>query len=189
MRPKCPERCFIVTPRVFSRELLGLMRRQRPGDEVLDSIRSKQSLDKNSRRQYADVKNYLPDDILTKVDRTSMLVSLEARNPLLDHKLAEFAARIPANLKARNRTLKYVLKSLALRYLPRELIDRPKMGFAIPIRSWINNEWHDLSHELVLSERALGRHNVNPKYPAAGIFRTPKRQTGQHRFYLGVDGA
>ena len=150
--------------RVFSRELLELMGEYVPGKEVLSALKSERLLDKISRRQYADVRNYLPGDILTKVDRTSMLVSLEARAPLLDHKLAEFAAKIPKELKTYKRNLKNVLKLLAYRYLPHELVDRPKMGFALPISRWINKEWYDLSHDLVLSERALDRNNMNPKF-------------------------
>jgi asparagine synthase (glutamine-hydrolysing) len=150
--------------RVFSVELLEAMGDYVPGAEVLASLQAQSCLDKITRRQYADVKNYLLGDILTKVDRTSMLVSLEARAPFLDHRLAEVAARIPSSLKNRNRSLKYMLKTLAYRYLPRELIERSKMGFAIPLGHWINNEWCELSHDLVLSSRALQRNNINPAY-------------------------
>jgi asparagine synthase (glutamine-hydrolysing) len=150
--------------RVFSRELI---RESGSGDpspalrQYLDRVRG---LDTITRRQYADVKRYLPGDILTKVDRTSMLVSLEARAPLLDHRLAEFAATIPATLKAPGRNLKHVLKTLARKYLPAALIDRPKMGFAVPVAEWINREWRDMSHELVLGRRALARNNFNPRF-------------------------
>jgi asparagine synthase (glutamine-hydrolysing) len=117
-----------------------------------------------TRRQYLDLKRYLPGDILAKVDRTSMLVSLETRAPLLDHVLAGFAATIPAGVKVKDRSLKHVLKTLARRYLPQELIDRPKMGFAIPVSKWINNEWREMSRELVLGQRALQRDNFNPAF-------------------------
>lgn len=150
--------------RVFSGELLKAARGYVPGAEIRVSLQVRSGLDKITRRQYADAKNYLSGDILTKVDRTSMLVSLEARAPFLDHGLTEFAARIPLDVKNRNRSLKYVLKALAYRYLPHELIERPKMGFAIPIRHWINHEWRDLSHDLVLSPRALKRNNINPAF-------------------------
>jgi asparagine synthase (glutamine-hydrolysing) len=93
-----------------------------------------------------------------------MLVSLEARAPLLDHKLAEFAATIPTAVKVRGRTLKHVLKSIARRYLPAEMIDRPKMGFAVPVAEWINREWREMSQELVLGRRAQARGNFNPRY-------------------------
>lgn len=85
---------------------------------------------------YRDTMTYLPNDILVKVDRASMLTSLETRAPLLDHKLIEFMATIPQSLKTKNYTGKYLLKKLAERYLPKEIIYRPKMGFMIPANHW-----------------------------------------------------
>lgn len=169
--------------RRFSEELLDVIGVIGVDSSVMQSLKSQSSLDKLTRRQYADVKNYLPGDILTKVDRTSMLVSLEARAPLLDHVLAEFAAKLPLSLKVRDRTLKYVLKTLARKYLPNELIDRPKMGFAIPIRHWINKEWRELSHDLVLSERALSRNNVNPVY-LQQIFKEHRSEMRDHSAFV-----
>ena len=88
------------------------------------------------RAQYADLKIWLPGDILTKVDRTSMAVSLEAREPLLDHRLVEFAARLPARLRLRGGTGKYLLKRALGRYLPDEILHRRQMGFVTPIGAW-----------------------------------------------------
>lgn len=88
------------------------------------------------RAQYADMTIALPGDILTKVDRMSMAVSLEAREPLLDHHLVEFAATLPANLRVRGGTGKYLLKKAMERYLPRDILYRPKMGFVTPISAW-----------------------------------------------------
>jgi asparagine synthase (glutamine-hydrolysing) len=149
---------------VFSQELMDAAGGGDPTPALDTYLRRVQGLDSVTRRQYADVKGYLAGDILTKVDRTSMRVSLEARAPLLDHRLAEFAATIPTELKVRGRSRKNVLKTLAHRYLPSELIDRPKMGFAVPVDQWINREWLDMSEELVLGERALRRNNFNPRY-------------------------
>lgn len=119
--------------------------------------------DRLTQLQYLDTKTYLPGDILTKIDRTSMLVSLEARVPLLDHHLVEFAATIPSKFKLCNGETKYLLKKIAEKYLPYDLIYRPKQGFAIPIEKWIRNEWKDMCYELVLGEKALKRNifNVN----------------------------
>lgn len=148
---------------VFSSELQTLSG-EGPAGFLTSYLDEAGQVDAVSRRQYLDIKGYLVGDILTKVDRTSMLVSLETRAPLLDHKLAEFAATLPVSLKIKNREPKYVLKKLAQRYLPAELIDRPKMGFAIPLANWINNEWFDMSQELVLGERAVRRNNFQTSY-------------------------
>ena len=115
------------------------------------------AMDRLSQLQYLDSKTYLPGDILTKVDRTSMLVSLEARVPLLDHHLVEFAATIPPQYKIRNGETKYLLKKIAERLLPHEVIYRPKQGFAVPIDGWIRKEWQEMSHDLVLGDKARQR--------------------------------
>jgi len=90
-----------------------------------------------------DMSLYLPDDILTKVDRTSMAVSLEVRVPLLDHHVVEFATALPANLRLRGGVGKYILKRLLERYMPREHVYRKKKGFGVPLGEWFRNELHD----------------------------------------------
>ena len=99
-----------------------------------------------SRIQYVDIKTYLPDDILAKVDRASMAVSLEVRAPLLDHELLEMAARIPSNLKLKGRTGKYIFKKAMASQLPDGILNRKKMGFAIPLGRWFRNELKDVAH-------------------------------------------
>ena len=89
------------------------------------------------RAQYADLKFWLPGDILTKVDRTSMAVSLEAREPLLDHRLIEFAAALPDRLRLRGGQGKWLMKQAMRRYLPDEVLFRPKQGFVTPISQWL----------------------------------------------------
>jgi asparagine synthase (glutamine-hydrolysing) len=153
-----------IYKQVFSDDLVEATGDANPSAAVMTFLKHMQGQDMVTRRQYADVKRYLAGDILTKVDRTSMLVSLEARAPLLDHQLAEFAAKLPLQLKVKARVLKNVLKTLARKYLPESLIDRPKMGFALPVAQWINQEWRDMSQELVVGRRALERHNFNPRY-------------------------
>jgi len=94
------------------------------------------SEDALSRVQYADFKTYLPGDILTKVDRASMANSLEVRVPLLDHTLVEWAARLPPNLKLHGREGKYILKAALEPHVSKEILYRPKQGFAVPLAAW-----------------------------------------------------
>jgi asparagine synthase (glutamine-hydrolysing) len=103
--------------------------------------------DQLSRIQYVDIKTYLPDDILAKVDRASMAVSLEVRAPLLDHKLMERAATIPSSLKLRGRVGKYIFKKAVASQLPAEVLDRRKQGFAVPLNRWFRGELRELTHE------------------------------------------
>ena len=103
---------------------------------------------------YCDAVSYLPDDILCKVDRASMAVSLETRVPFLDHRVAEVAARIPLGLKIGDGEGKRILRKLLNRDLPRELFDRPKAGFAMPIGDWLIGPLKSWAEEL-LDERRL----------------------------------
>jgi asparagine synthase (glutamine-hydrolysing) len=107
-----------------------------------------------SRLQYVDLRVYLPDDILVKVDRTSMAHSLEARVPLLDHKLVEFASTIPPELHLKGLCKKYLLKRVMAHRLPRKILNRKKGGFNVPIAGWLRHELHDYVRD-VLSEKRL----------------------------------
>lgn len=107
--------------------------------------------------QYVDLSMYLPGNILTKVDRTSMACSLECRVPLLDHAITEFSASLAPELKIHNGMRKYLLKRVAERYVPHELIHRPKMGFRIPIRRWFKGELLDRTATLLREGALLNR--------------------------------
>ena len=112
--------------------------------------------------QYSDAMTYLPGDILTKVDIATMANSLEGRSPLLDHELVEWALRLPEAIGSNRSEGKLVLKTLARKYLPASVIDRPKMGFGIPINDWFKGELRPMARETLLSQRACERGLFKP---------------------------
>jgi asparagine synthase (glutamine-hydrolysing) len=112
---------------------------------------------------YVDTKTYLVGDILTKVDRMSMLTSLEMRVPLLDHFFVEWVTGLPVAWKMRGGYQKYILRKLAERVgVPKEALDRPKQGFALPLVHWIRNELKELILSILLEPRTLQRGYFHP---------------------------
>ena len=111
---------------------------------------------------YCDAVSYLPDDILVKVDRASMAVSLETRVPFLDHRVAAVAARIPHSMKIRGAQGKHILRQLLYREAPRHLFDRPKAGFAIPVGEWIRGPLRPWAEELLEPKRMADVGWFNP---------------------------
>ena len=130
-----------VTPpelraRLYAPAALVSLGGHRAEDRYVKAMREAPARDALDRAQYADIKIWLPGDILTKVDRTSMAVGLEAREPLLDHRLVEYAARLPVSMRVRGGSGKWLMKRALGRYLPDEILHRRKMGFVTPIGAW-----------------------------------------------------
>jgi asparagine synthase (glutamine-hydrolysing) len=125
-----------------------------------------------------DVSTYLVDDLITKIDIATMAHGLEARSPFLDHELMQLAASIPAHLKVRGTSKKWILRQALRGWLPDEILDRPKQGFSVPLTAWLRGELRDWSREILLDSRTLGRGYFEP----AAVRRLLERHDG------GADG-
>ncbi|MGR3302796.1 MAG: asparagine synthase (glutamine-hydrolyzing), partial [Candidatus Scalindua sp.] len=140
---------FITASSYFLPEnlkLLGL-------PEIYSQNDQRNTLNRFHQMMLFDFHNYLPEDILTKVDRASMGVALEAREPLLDHKIVEYAARLPIGYKYRNKTRKWIIKKILNKYIPESLFDRPKKGFSVPIHNWFKDDLKELMIDYLSPER------------------------------------
>jgi len=133
----------------------------------------------------ADTLTYLPEDLLVKVDRATMACSLEARAPLLDHHVVEFAARLPSDRKLRGGQSKVVLRQVAYRLMPRHLVERPKMGFAVPVADWFRGALGERFSELVLTPDSQSRDHLDLA-PIAAMLRTHRAGQEDHAHRLWV---
>jgi asparagine synthase (glutamine-hydrolysing) len=150
----------VTTPmlraQLFTAEARRALGGHRAEDRYVRSMGEAPACDALDRAQYADFQHWLPGDILTKADRTSMAVSLEAREPLLDYRLVEFAASLPASMRLRGGQGKWLMKKAMERYLPRDILYRPKMGFVTPISAWFRGPLADEAANLARSRVLAG---------------------------------
>jgi len=141
---------------LLSGDLLSSVNDYSPLTFFEDCYNRPQKADHLSRLQYLDMKTYLVDDILVKVDRASMANSLEVRCPILDHKFMELVARIPSGLKLKDGQGKYILKRALGPFVPKDVLTRRKQGFAVPLSAWFRGELKPMAADLLLSQDPLG---------------------------------
>ncbi|MGH9872020.1 MAG: asparagine synthase (glutamine-hydrolyzing) [Pyrinomonadaceae bacterium] len=159
---------FAVFPLLMQNDLLSPVARERiglidPYAGVRSFLEETDATSLLDRLLYADIKTYL-HELLMKQDQMSMAASVESRVPFLDHKLVEFTCSLPERLKLRGATTKYILRESMKGVLPQSILERPKMGFPVPIASWFRGAYSSIIDEYVLSERAIGRGIFNAAF-------------------------
>ncbi|MGA9774276.1 MAG: asparagine synthase (glutamine-hydrolyzing) [Blastocatellia bacterium] len=159
---KLAESLNVATPEAFYRHLVSIWKdteqlvpnSSEPQTPFTDADLRSNIPGLSNRMMFVDTVSYLPDDILVKLDRASMAASLESRVPFLDHRVVEFAWRLPVSMKHRDGKGKWLLRQMLYKYVPKELIERPKMGFGVPIADWLRGPLREWA-EALLDERRL----------------------------------
>jgi asparagine synthase (glutamine-hydrolysing) len=149
---------FLYTP-----DLRLALSAETPGDLLQSYFQRVSGIDSLAQGQYVDIKTYLAEDILTKVDRMSMAVSLEARVPLLDYRIVEFALNLPPRLKLTGGQTKIILRHLMADRLPKAILDKPKEGFSIPLKHWLGQELRPLMTDLLAQDTLQRRGYFSPE--------------------------
>ena len=169
--------------RLYSGDFAASVRHADPFTAFRDAYRRCRSTDPLDRALYVDVRTYMVDDILTKVDRMSMAVSLEAREPLLDHRLLEFAARVPTSLKLKHGRGKHLLRQALEQKVPREILERGKQGFEAPIGEWLRGPLAPMADALLADGRLRDRGIFNDG-EVARVWREHRSGRADHRHRL-----
>jgi asparagine synthase (glutamine-hydrolysing) len=151
-------------PALLTREFQALLREDDPEVRAGRRFDRFAALPWSSQMMRFDMETYLPEDVLTKVDRMSMAHSIESRVPLLDNEVLAFAGTVPASLKIKDGRRKHILKEVAATMLPRDFLDRRKQGFGVPLDIWFRGDLRALFADTLLSARALQRGYVQPAF-------------------------
>jgi asparagine synthase (glutamine-hydrolysing) len=146
-----------IPPAIYSTELSERLDKCRSFDVTRNLLSGRSGYGPLEKMLYVDIKTYLPDDLLIKADRMTMANSIELRVPFLDHRVLEFAARLPRNQKVRGWGMKYLLKKALVKHVPREILDRRKVGFPNPNASWLRHELKDMVSDILLDSRSISR--------------------------------
>ncbi len=150
--------------RLYTEELKRSLGQLDGYSNLITYLRASENADRLWQQQYADIKTFMVDDILVKVDRMSMANSLEARTPFLDYRVVEFAAGLPSHLKLNRFTGKYLLKQCMATKLPRVILNRKKEGFSIPMKNWLKNDLRPMLEEVLSSNRIKRQGLFDPSY-------------------------
>ena len=173
-----PSHIFSVEQYFFSEsELDDVLNDEYKHNLLFEQHKLDRQLSVSEQQALFDIKHYLKDDLLVKVDRASMRYSLETRVPLLDHRIVEFTLNLDEKLKIRNKETKYLLKQVLFDYVPQKFFDRPKWGFSMPIRLWLQNELSYLVDDY-LSEAVIEKY---------GIFQKEQVLALKQRYFAGED--
>jgi asparagine synthase (glutamine-hydrolysing) len=157
-RTSSPYQYFNRTPSaIYSAEWSRRVDKFRSFDVTRNLLSGKSGYDPVEKMLYVDTKTWLPDDLLIKADRMTMANSIELRVPFLDHRVLEFAARLPSNQKVRGWKMKYLLKKALAKHVPREILDRRKVGFPNPCASWLRGDLKDMVADILLDSRSISR--------------------------------
>ena len=148
-----------------------MVKGEEPDTLLTGNIPDLNQLNGVQRMMALDLMSYLPDDILVKLDRASMGVSLESRVPFLDHRIVEFAWKLPLSMKIQDGQSKWLLRQMLYKYVPKNIIDRPKMGFGVPIDSWLRGPLRDWAESL-LDETRLNQEGYFHPAPIRKLWKT-----------------
>jgi asparagine synthase (glutamine-hydrolysing) len=182
---------FGVFPRAMQAELFSTATRERihdsdPYRQARKWLEATDALDPLDQLLYVDTKTYL-HELLMKQDQMSMAASIESRVPFLDHKLVEFSARMPREMKLRGSTTKWILREAMKGILPAEILDRPKMGFPVPVGNWFRGEFSHIVDEYVLSPRAAERGIFDPDFVRSLVDRHRAGENHDERIWALVN--